>query len=80
MTRTVNVVSVVGVASDVVTLPSVYAGAVCIVANRGANNLQIFPASGDDINEQAVNTSYTIAANAETMFIGTSTSEWITIA
>jgi len=44
-----NEISVVANTDDVITLPAAQAGISAIVRNNGANRLQIFPASGDDL-------------------------------
>ncbi len=49
LTSSVNEVSVVANANDTVTLPEGAAGRDVTVINNGANDLQVFPASGDDL-------------------------------
>lgn len=67
LTANINEVSTVGVANDVVTLPALLAGMGVTVINNGANTLQIFPASGEDLGA-GVNTSVTLAAGAAAKF------------
>jgi len=62
LTAEENEVSTVANANDVVTLKSVQNGEKQKVINNGANVLQIFPASGDDLGE-GVNVSTTLAVN-----------------
>ena len=49
LTTTINEVSTVANDNDVVTLPPAAPGLQVTIINNGANNLQIFPASGDDL-------------------------------
>jgi len=49
LTSKLNEVSTVANTDDVVTLPSAAAGLKVTIINNGANRLQIFPASGDDL-------------------------------
>jgi len=49
LTGKYNEISIVANTDDVVTLPPAQAGISAIVRNNGANRLQIFPASGDDL-------------------------------
>lgn len=51
LTNDYNLVTTVANANDTVTLPSAAAGQYCVVCNAGANVLQVFPASGDDLGE-----------------------------
>lgn len=49
LTRDYNIVTTVDNANDVVTLPAAIVGRYCLVKNEGANILQVYPASGDDL-------------------------------
>ena len=49
LTSSVNEVSTVANDDDVVTLPAAVAGRSVMVLNNGANDLQVFPASSDDL-------------------------------
>jgi hypothetical protein len=72
----VNEVSTVANANDTVTLPAAVAGRQCIVINNGANTLQIFPASGDNINTGAVDASTTAATGDNILFIAINSTKW----
>lgn len=69
------IVTTVGNANDVVTLPEPETGWEVIVCNRGANTLQVYPASGDDLGA-GTNTSTTIAAGAVKRFLGIDNDTW----
>lgn len=75
LTADINEVSTVANANDVVTLPAALAGRHCLVINNGANTLQVFPASGDDLGA-GVNTSTTIVAGSRKWFVAFDTVNW----
>jgi hypothetical protein len=62
-----------------VTLPTAIAGRRITIVNRGANAINVFPASGAQIDGQAANTAYSsIPTSGNLEFYATSTSEWYT--
>ena len=61
LTKTYNEISVCAHADDVVTMPSAVAGKYVYIANNGAENLQIFPASGDNFQDEVTDASLTLA-------------------
>jgi hypothetical protein len=75
ITRKISHVTVVANANDVVTLPQAEAGLEVIVINDGANTLQVFPASGDDLGA-GTNTSTTQAAGTNKRYVGLSATKW----
>jgi hypothetical protein len=72
----VNIVTVVANANDVVTLPTAIAGQIVRIKNEGANTLQVFPASGDSVNNGTVNASVTQAANTMFEYTADDTTNW----
>lgn len=76
LTKDVNEISVCANANDVVTLPFAVAGLQIIVTNNGANTLQIFPASGDNLGA-GVNTSETLAAGGTRMYTAYDGTNWV---
>lgn len=76
LVQAVNRVSVVANANDVVTLPKCATGKVVVIINDGANDLQVFPASGDAIDTLAANTSVTLVPNERASFYGTTGTAW----
>lgn len=77
LTSNVNQVSTVANANDTVTLPaapSVGSMTVTII-NDGANTLQVFPASGDNLGAGA-DASTTITAGATKMFVSYDATNW----
>jgi hypothetical protein len=74
-----NEVSIVASDNDAVVLPTAVAGRQVIVINNGANTLQIFPASDDVIDGQAVDTSITLATGLVQIFEAYNTTNWETV-
>jgi len=70
-----NQVSVVGSTNDTVTLPTAVAGREVYIVNDGANTLQIFPASGDDLGA-GVDNSTTLVATENIRFITYDATNW----
>ena len=54
LTAEINEISTVANASDTVTLITAAAGVNQTIINNGANDLQIFPASGDDLSRSVL--------------------------
>lgn len=75
LTAEVNEVSVCANANDAVTLPSAIAGLPCLVINNGAQTVQVFPASGDNLGA-GVDTSTTIVAGSRKLFQAYDTTNW----
>jgi len=75
LTADVNEVSVCANGNDVVTLPTARAGMRVIIINNGAQTLQIFPASGDDLGA-GVNNSTTLAAASNVAFTAYDDTNW----
>jgi len=75
LTAEINEVATVANASDTVTLPTAAAGLHITVINNGANTLQIFPASGDNLGAGA-DTATTLAAGSEAVFIAYDATNW----
>ena len=63
ITRSFVEISVCANAGDSVTLPAAAAGQWVVITNHGANAADVFPASGDAINEAAADTATSIAVN-----------------
>ena len=72
---TYNEITNVANAGDALTAFGVFAGDRLIVVNNGANDLQLFPAVGDDIGA-GVNAAITIVAGGVGAFIGRDTLSW----
>lgn len=70
-----NQVSVVANANDVVTLPAATIGRICTVVNNGVNDLQIFPASTEDLGA-GVDTSVVLSPDGTLQLLGTAAGVW----
>lgn len=79
ITKMITQISVCANGGDAVTLPTAVAGAIIIVLNDGAEAADVFPASGDNINEAGANTAYSLAVNKNAMFIAHDTTHWSVI-
>jgi len=76
LTKTVNRVTTCANTNDAVTLPAAAQGRACTVINRGAQTLQVFPASGDAIDTGAADASTTIAAAAKKSWVAMDGTTW----
>lgn len=71
-----NIVTVVANTNDTVTLPTAVQGQIVRIKNEGANTLQVFPATGDSVNNGTVNASVTQATNTFYMYIADDATNW----
>lgn len=78
LTAEINEISVVGSADDTVTLITAVAGLKIVIINNGANQLQIFPASSDDLGQGSDN-PVSIAAGSNITFASFDATNWETI-
>lgn len=75
LTTDINEISTVANANDTITLPTALAGSETVVINNGANALQIFPASGDDLGD-GVDVSTSLASGSNIVFIALDDTNW----
>lgn len=75
LTADINEVSVCATTNDTVTLPTAAAGLKITVINNGAETLQVFPASGDDLGA-GVDTATTVDSGAEKVFLAYDATNW----
>jgi len=75
LTSNINEIATVGTADDAVTLPSAAAGMIIRIINNGANQLEIWPASGDNTGA-GVNTAVTLAAGSNVTYIAYDATNW----
>lgn len=61
--------------NDTVTLPAAVAGRHCLVINNGAQTLQVFPASGDNLGA-GLDTSTTIVTTSRKWFVAFDNTNW----
>jgi hypothetical protein len=73
-----NQVSTVATTNDVVTMPTADAGRKVTIINSGANTLQIYPSSGDNLGA-GVDTSVTLAAGSSATYVAYDSTNWAQI-
>lgn len=73
-----NEITTVAIAGDSVKLPAATASKIVIVKNDTANSADVFPATGDTINDGSANTAIPIAPGATLVFYGVNTTNWET--
>ncbi len=79
LTEDINEVATVANVNDVVTLRTAREGGYQTIINNGANILQIFPATGDDLGS-GVNASTTLAASESITFLAYDITNWKRVA
>lgn len=75
LTADINAVTVVANDNDVVTLPTATTGKEITILNMGANTLQIFPDTGDDLG-QGVNASTILNTGEAIKFLALDNTDW----
>jgi hypothetical protein len=78
LTKSFNEVTTVAASAGVI-LPSPEAGEIVVVANQGANALNVYPASGHSINSLSANTAQSLATDTRRIFFALSTSKWYSL-
>lgn len=71
-----NEISVAANTGDVVTLPAAFVGQIVTVVNNGANDVAIFPASGEDLGA-GVDTSVALSSGGTLQLLGTATGTYV---
>ncbi len=75
LTKDVNEISTVGAGDDAVTLPVAAAGLEIFIINNGANQLEIWPASGDNAGG-GVDTAVTLASGSNATYVAIDGTNW----
>ncbi|MEK6746512.1 MAG: DUF2793 domain-containing protein [Pseudomonadota bacterium] len=78
LTKSFNEITTVASGQGVV-LPSPEAGEIIMVANQGANALNIYPATGHSINNLSANTAQSLATDTRKIFFATGGSKWYSL-
>ena len=76
LTSQTNRVTTVATAGDSVKLPAAVAGLELTVINRGANDMAVFPSTGDAIDGQAANTSVLQMPNSVVLYFCSIAGQW----
>lgn len=71
-----NEVTVVATAGDSVKLPAAVTGANVIVKNDGANTLDLYPATGDTIDDGSANAAIQVPPGVTVQLTGINTTNW----
>lgn len=79
LTAETNFVTVVASGGDSVKLPTAALGLRIVIFNLGANAMDVFPASGGQIDAAGANTAVSLAAGAKLSYFGQSTTQWRTL-
>lgn len=76
LTSDYNVITTAASSPSGVTLPTATVGRRIVVVNKGANSINIYPASGASIDALATNTAITLTTNSVMIFNASSTTQW----
>lgn len=76
LTTDFNVVTTAAANPSGVTLPTATTGRRIYIVNRGANAINVYPATGGTIDALAINTSIQIPVNGTMFFWASSTTQW----
>jgi hypothetical protein len=76
LTKDLNLITTATAAPSGVTLPAPTAGRKITIVNRGANVVNVYPATGHSIDALANNASIPLRVNQQLTFVGTSTTKW----
>ena len=79
ITTSFNVVTTVAASSGVVLMTPAKAGLLVRIVNKGANTLNVYPASGGTIDSAATNAPVTISVGMSAEYQASSTTQWITV-
>lgn len=74
----INEVATVGTAGDGVKLPIAEAGLDITVINNGANDVDIYPNTSDQINALSVDAAFTLSAGSRVIFKTYNATNWVT--
>jgi phage-related tail fiber protein len=75
LTSAINVISTAAASSGVV-LPAAVAGVLVTVVNVGANAIDIYPASGAQIDSLAANAAFSLGVASKLEFVAVSATQW----
>ncbi len=79
LTGLINEIATVANDLDTVTLPDAVAGRLAVIINNGANTVQIFPASGDDLGV-GLNLATSLEANESVEYAAFDSTNWHIVA
>ena len=76
LTTDINVITTAAAAPSGVTLPTATQGRRIVIVNKGANAVNVFPATGATIDALAVNVAISLPVNGLLEFNASSTTQW----
>jgi hypothetical protein len=76
LTTDINVITTAAAAPSGVTLPTATTGRRIVIVNKGANAVNVYPATGATIDALAVNTAISLPVNGLLEFNASSTTQW----
>jgi hypothetical protein len=77
LTHTVNVIATAtGTSADGVKLPTAFTGARCVVINKSGETLDVWPATGDKIEDGSANAAVTQADNVNITYYAVDGENW----
>jgi hypothetical protein len=79
LSNDINVVEVVANGDDVVTLPPNPLGKTIVIFNNGANNMDVFPSLGVEIDGGGANNAETLNTTLKQIYCGISNTQWLTV-
>lgn len=77
LTKTINIISVCALANDSVRLPATPLGKVVYVFNTGAAAARVFGAGTNTVDSVATATGVPLGIGARAIFVGATTSNWV---
>jgi hypothetical protein len=78
ITKDINVITTAPSGAGV-RLPATTPGLRMTIVNEGANSVNVYPASGAQVNSLATNAAYSLAVGARLDFVSTTTTKWYTL-
>lgn len=76
LTSDINVITTAAASPSGVTLPTATTGRIVTIINKGANAINVYPATGAYVDGLAINTSIQIPVGSSLQFIASSTTRW----
>jgi hypothetical protein len=76
LTSDINVITTAAASPSGVTLPTATTGRIVTIINKGANAINVYPATGAYVDGLAINTSIQIPVGSSLQFIASSTTQW----
>jgi hypothetical protein len=79
LTKAINIVSTVSAGANGVVLPTAVAGMSIYITNNGSTALNVYPASGGQVNAGGTNAAYSQPVGSTVHYIAPTTTQWYTV-